>query len=124
MKRIAWTILTLILTLSVLAACAKPAQQLPSRAVTKSFDPPAETGPFIVIGHLEHRDHIVTIKTGEQGVVYSVQNKANGKFLYENLTAEQLKMKSPEIHGFIEAAEAGSASLAPVKSATQPFAGR
>lgn len=72
--------------------------------------PAKETGPFIVIGHLEHRDNIVTIKTGEQGTVYSVHNK-QGRVLHENLTPEQLKLRSPEIHGFIEAAEAGNAGL-------------
>jgi len=72
--------------------------------------PAKETGPFIVIGHLEHRDNIVTIKTGEQGTVYSVHNK-QGRVLHENITPEQLKLRSPEIHGFIEAAEAGNAGL-------------
>jgi hypothetical protein len=50
---------------------------------------------------LQHRDRVVTVKTGEQGTVYSVSDK-DGKILFENLTAEQLKKESPEIHGFIE----------------------
>jgi hypothetical protein len=59
---------------------------------------------------LQHRDHIVTVKTGDQGTVYSVHDK-QGKVLHENLTPEQLKLRSPQIHGFIEAAEAGDARL-------------
>ena len=97
-----------------LSACSRsgvPARSLTSERVAPTL-PAKETGPFIVIGHLEHRDNIVTIKTGEQGTVYSVHDK-QGKVLHENLTPEQLKLRSPEIHGFIEAAEAGHAGIIP-----------
>ena len=101
----------------LLTSCAKTVEQSPLRDAAASKPPTlphAETGPFLVIGHLQHRDRIVTIKTGEQGTVYSVHNN-DGKVLLENLTAEQLKTQSPDIHSFIQAAEAGSASLTPGK---------
>jgi len=99
--------MALALALVSLAACVRPLRSPAGSAST--FNPAAEKGPYVVIGHLEHRDHLVTIKTGEQGTIYSVTNKKDGKLLYENLTAEQLKSNSPEIHDFIEAAEAGQA---------------
>jgi hypothetical protein len=93
-----------------LISCSKHQQttmpRMPAQITT------GETGPFIVIGHLEHRDRVVTIKSGEQGVVYSVRNR-DGKVLFENLTAAQLKAESPELHNFIEAATAGHAGLEP-----------
>ena len=97
----------LVLALVELTACVRSSQGI-SRAL-----PASGSGPYVVIGHMEHRDRIVTIKTGDQGTVYSVTNKKDGKILFENLTAEQLKSAAPEIHGFIEAAEAGSASIFP-----------
>lgn len=126
--RIAVTIVIALCFLSILSSCEKSEKQLspsPSAASGAPTLPAAETGPYVVIGHLEHRDRIVTIKTGEQGTVYSVQTK-DGKILFENLTAEQLQDKSPEIHGFIKAAEAGSADLDPAKTfnATAPDARR
>jgi hypothetical protein len=60
---------------------------------SRDFTPQPETGPYVVMGHLRHRDRIVTIKSGEQGTVYSVQN-ADGKILFENLTAAQLKSQA------------------------------
>src|SRR5262245_11511464 len=101
--------IVLILALVSLAACVNPART--PAGTTRTVVPAAETGPYVVIGHLEHRDHLVTIKTGEQGTVYSVTNKKDGKTLYENLTAEQLKSRSPEMHDFIKGAEAGEASI-------------
>ena len=97
-----------VLGLVSLCACVKVPIASSPRA--GQFVPALETGPYVVIGHLEHRDRIVTIKSGDTGTVYSVTNK-DGKTLYENLTAEQLKAQSPEIHDFIEAATAGSAAF-------------
>src|SRR5262245_2177644 len=103
-------VISIVLALAFLSlsACVNPFRA-PARSAS-TFKPAAETGPYVVIGYLEHRDHLVTIKTGDQGTVYSVTNRKDGKLLYENLTAEQLKSRSPEIHDFIEAAEAGQAT--------------
>ncbi len=110
MRRTALVLAFALLTAVGLGSCAKwhPLSVSPSSA--GKFAPTAETGPYRVIGYLEHRDHVVTIKTGAQGTVYSARDKA-GKTLFENLTAEQLSTQSPEIHDFIEAAIAGSARL-------------
>lgn len=102
------SLIVLTLASASLVACVAPVRT--PAGSSNTLIPPAETGPYVVIGHLEHRDHLVTIKTGEQGTVYSVTNKKDGKPLYENLTAEQLKSQSPEMLDFIKGAEAGQAS--------------
>ena len=103
----------LVFVVAILSSCA--VQRLPNSPASTQFRPKAENGPYTVIGYLEHRDRVVTIKSGEQGIVYSVQNRKDGKYLYENLTAEQLKTQSPEIHDFIEAATAASAGMSPAQ---------
>ena len=105
---------TLLLALLGLSSCVKSQQKTlpvtPPRAT--QIVPSVETGPFIVIGHLEHRDRLVTVKSGAAGTVFSGRSK-DGKILFENLTAEQLKVQSPDIHDFIDAATAGTADLRP-----------
>ena len=100
-----------ILSLFALGLIACSMQKTIPAPSNVSAIPGAETGPYIVIGHLEHRDRVITVKSGAQGVVYSVRNR-DGKVLFDNLTAAQLKTQSPEIHHFIDAATAGQASLA------------
>jgi hypothetical protein len=106
------TVASAIVTVALLSAtsCSKHQPTTPPASASATQIPTGETGPFVVIGHLEHRDRIVTIKSGAQGLVYSVL-KRDGKILFENLTAEQLKSESPELHDFIEAATAGQASV-------------
>ena len=111
MTRAASVPLTLMLSLASIS-CSKHQQTSPTAPpVAAAQIPTGETGPFIVIGHLEHRNRVVTIKTGAQGVVYSVRDR-DGKILFDNLTVSQLKAESPELHDFIEAATAGQADLA------------
>jgi len=99
------------LTLSSIS-CSKHQQTPPSSKPPSAVQiPTGETGPFIVIGHLEHRDRVVTIKSGAQGVVYTVQSR-DGKILFDNLTAAQLKSQSPELHDFIESGTASHAGMA------------
>jgi len=104
--------IALAFALVCLTACVNPRRTPAGSAST--LIPAGETGPYVVVGYMEHRDHLVTIKTGDQGTVYSVTNKKDGKILYENLTAEQLKSQSPEVFDFIKGAEAGQASVFPV----------
>jgi hypothetical protein len=112
MRRAASFLVTLSFLVLVFNACAKREQKpQPPASASSAQIPTGETGPFVVIGHLEHRDRVVTIKSGAQGLVYSVRER-DGKILFENLTAAQLKTQSPEIHSFIEAAAAGQAGLA------------
>jgi hypothetical protein len=105
MKRTAFIFAAVSVIAIALCSCSKrdPLPQLSPATAAKAPQIPAgpEAGPYVWIGHLQHRDRLVTIKTGEQGTVYSVHDK-DGKTLFENLTAEQLKKESPEIHGFIE----------------------
>jgi hypothetical protein len=56
---------------------------------------------YTVIGFLEKRDRVITIKSGPRGPVYSVATK-DGKVLHENLSAENLKAQAPEIHDLIK----------------------
>jgi len=63
-----------------------------------------------VIGYLEKRDRVITIKSGLKGPVYSVATK-DGKVLFEHLSAEQLKAQAPEIHDLIKTGLAGDARV-------------
>ena len=108
---LAWFALVPIAFLG-LNSCVKSNPTPLSQSSATPFVPVPETGPYTVIGYIEHRDRVITVKSGEQGVVYSARNKA-GETLFENLTMDQMMAKSPEIHDFIKAATAGSAAVIP-----------
>jgi hypothetical protein len=108
--RVVLLFVPIVITAVSLASCSAQRQAVAPVVPGREFTPQPETGPYVVMGHLRHRDRIVTIKSGEQGTVYSVQN-ADGKILFENLTAAQLKSQAPEIHDVIYRAEAGYAGL-------------
>lgn len=74
-----------------------------------STNKPQATESYPVIGHLEKRDRVITIKSGPRGPVYSVATK-DGKVLFENLSSEQLRAQAPEIHDFIKGSVAGEAT--------------
>jgi L-ascorbate metabolism protein UlaG (beta-lactamase superfamily) len=63
-----------------------------------------------VIGYLEKNDRVITIKSGPQGPLYSVKTK-DGKVLFEDVSAEQLKAQSPEIHDLLKTGLANDARL-------------
>ena len=65
---------------------------------------------FPIIGYLEKRDRVITIKSTPKGPVYNVATK-DGKVLLDNLSAEQLKAQAPEIHAFIKTGMAGDARV-------------
>jgi hypothetical protein len=65
---------------------------------------------FTVIGTMQSRDRIVTVKTGTAGIVYSIATK-DGKSLYENVSPEKLKAEAPALHEFIESGVGGWAGL-------------
>ena len=65
---------------------------------------------YTVIGYLEKRDRVITIKSGPKGAVYSVATKS-GKVLLENVTAEQLRAQAPEIHQLIKTGYAGDSRV-------------
>jgi hypothetical protein len=58
-----------------------------------------------VIGYLEKRRQTITIKSGPQGTLYSIKTK-EGKTLFENLTADELRARAPEVHELIRTAVA------------------
>ncbi len=59
-----------------------------------------------VIVYLERRGQTIIVKAGPKGPVYSVTT-AEGKTLFENVSAEQLRAQAPEIGEFIKTAVAG-----------------
>jgi hypothetical protein len=83
---------------------ASPAKQSTSSATTNApaFD-------FPIIGYIEKRDRTITIKSGPKETIYSVKS-ADGKVLCNNLTLEQLRAQSPELHEFVKTAVAGNLS--------------
>jgi len=62
------------------------------------------------VGTLEKGDHIITLKSGPQGPVYSVATK-EGKVLFEDVSAEQLKAQAPDVHALLKTGFAGDAML-------------
>jgi hypothetical protein len=64
----------------------------------------------VVIGHMEHRNVRVTIKSSRDGILYSARDK-EGTVLFEDLSEEQLKRRSPAIYDLIDQGNAGSAVL-------------
>jgi hypothetical protein len=94
----------------------KPASQShPKRTVSPKAQTPgpavnAKAGTnFPVIGYLEGRSRIITIKAGLKGPIYSVKT-VDGKILCENLSQEQLSARLPEAGEFLKTAVAGSGS--------------
>jgi hypothetical protein len=85
-------------------APAKPTSSLKPTATTN-----AAASDFPIIGYIEKRDRTITIKSGPKETIYSVKS-ADGKFLCNNLTLEQLRAQSPELHEFVKTAVAGNMS--------------
>ena len=80
------------------------------KASTVSTNKAAARETYTVIGYLEKRDRVITIKSGPKGPVYSVATK-DGKVLFENVTAEQLRAEAPELHRLIKTGVAGDARV-------------
>ena len=77
---------------------------------TQPSTPAASLKPaadFPVVGYIEKRDRIITIKAGPKGPVYSVKT-ADGKLLFENLSKEQLSAQAPDLGEFLKTAVAGA----------------
>ena len=81
-----------------------------ARSVVSSPARVQKSETLTVIGYLEKRDRVITIKSGPKGVVYTVTTKG-GKILFENLSAQQLRAQAPELHDFIKNGVAGDASV-------------
>src|SRR5262249_3914645 len=75
-----------------------PAPQPKAANVTTKSD-------FPIIGYIEKRGKTITIKAGPKGPLYSVKS-TEGKVLFENLSAEQLRAQAPELQEFLKGAVA------------------
>jgi hypothetical protein len=64
---------------------------------------------FPIIGYIEKRDRTITIKYGPKGTIYSVKS-ADGTVHCNNVSLEQLRAQSPELHEFVKTAVAGNIS--------------
>ena len=56
---------------------------------------------YPVVGYLKKRDKTITIKTGPDGPLYTVESK-DGKILAVNLPAEKLYAKFPQLRNDLE----------------------
>jgi len=81
-----------------------------SKPLASGLIPTANNAQFTVIGSMQNRDRVVTVKTGPSGIVYSIATK-DGKSLYENIPADKLKAEAPALHDFIESGTAGYAGM-------------
>jgi hypothetical protein len=85
----------------VVAGCA-PAAKAPVRtAVSAPVAARPAPANFPVIGYLQNRDQLVTIKAGPKGPLYSVKT-AEGRVLFEDLSMEQLRAQAPDLHRMLK----------------------
>jgi hypothetical protein len=86
-----------------------PAKPKPITSSKPSGTTTNAVADFPIIGYIEKRDRTITIKAGQKETIYSVKS-ADGKVLCNNLTLEQLRAQSPELHEFVKTAVAGNIS--------------
>ena len=120
--RLLFGIVGVVAIVGLAASQEKPGHHSPVKtpashdaAPTTNAIPPRD---FPVIGYIEKRDREITIKAGPQGTLYSVKT-ADGKILFENVSAEQLRAQAPELREFIKtavAAQPGSKTDARVRA--------
>jgi hypothetical protein len=84
----------------------QPAKAPDAKATTPT-PKPAAAADFPVIGYLEKQGKVITIKSGPKGTVYSAKT-TEGKVLFENISAEQMRAQAPELHEFIKSAVAAN----------------
>jgi hypothetical protein len=84
---------------------AIPAQTNSIQVSANSTNTPSKP-ELPVLGYVESRDRVITLKAGPNGTIYSCRTK-DGKVLFENLSAEQLRAQSPELGDFVKSAVAG-----------------
>jgi len=109
-----FVVVSVVLGCAVLALADDAKQSATSNTAnspTTTVVAPAKTGDsYPVIGYLEKRNCVITIKSSPHGTVYSVATK-DGKVLHENVSAEQLKAQAPEIYEVIKTGNANDASV-------------
>jgi|SRR5215469_18701423 len=85
-----------------------PAAKVPTASTVTTSAKTEESYP--VIGYLEKRDCVITIKASPRGTIYSIATK-DGRILHENVSAEQLKAKAPELYQAIKTGLANDARV-------------
>jgi hypothetical protein len=103
---------TRVLFVVVLAVLGLASCRMTRLAKTNAGKPlaTANNADFTVIGTMQNRDRVVTVKTGPSGIVYSIATK-DGQSLYENISGDKLKAEAPALHQFIETGTAGYAGM-------------
>ena len=105
--------IALALGSSVLLSQERPSQTAkpssPPKQPAHSATTNSALSDFPIIGHIEKQDRTITIKAGPTGTIYSVKS-ADGKILCNNVTLEQLRAQSPDLHEFVKTAVAGDIS--------------
>jgi hypothetical protein len=79
-------------------------------AATATSSAAKEAESYPVIGYLEKRNCVITIKAAPHGTTYSIATK-DGKILHENVSAEQLKAQAPELYQAVKSGLANDARL-------------
>jgi hypothetical protein len=101
-----------VLSLSVFTAAALSLssearkQTAPPLPLLAQAPVPAEADDLPVIGQLENRSRVITVKAGPAGAVYSVATK-DGKTLHNNVTLDELKAQAPDLYNFVQNSYAG-----------------
>ena len=100
-------------------AVAAPQQSTDPRATKQAVshsersEPAGQDSGGLVIGHLKTRDKMITIRTGPDGPLYTVESE-DGKILAVDLPAAELSAKFPELKDVVERGIAGEdASIDP-----------
>jgi len=91
-----------------------PALQPQATNVTTKSD-------FPIIGYIEKRGKTITIKAGPKGPLYSVKT-TEGKVLFENLSAEQLRAQAPDLQEFFKTAVANNVGSLDARVRVRPIA--
>ena len=76
---------------------------------------------FPIIGYIEKRGKTITIKAGPKGPLYSVKT-TEGKVLFENLSAEQLRAQAPDLQEFFKTAVANNVGSLDARVRVRPIA--
>ena len=91
---------TIVMTTTVKTPVPTPVKVPMPTAVPTPIVQDTTPGDYVVIGSFARRDQVVTIKSGSGGIVYTIAGK-DGRILFDNLTAAQLKEKTPQLHDYI-----------------------
>jgi hypothetical protein len=121
MSRVFWLSLIVCALAGPLLAQEKPrppAKAGPSSAQKQTALTVSTNADFPIIGYIEKRGRTITIKAGPKGPLYSVKND-EGKVLFEDLSAEQLRTQAPELHQFLKTAVANSSDKKHVVDASR-----